>query len=300
MKIRLIGLGKMGSNLAYNMKDNHIDVIGYDPNEKAVSDLVKGGIKATTSLDELLKRDKNEKLVVWLLVPNNFVDHVIGDIKPYLNKGDIVIDAGNSNFNLTIKRFEALAKEGIGFVDVGTSGGTAGARYGACLMVGGLRQDFDYLEEVFKKISIEGGYGYMGKPGSGHFVKMVHNGIEYGMMQAIAEGFDFFEASDFELDYEQVCSVWDHGSIIQSALIRFTQQAFAKEPKLSHVVGRIDDSGEGMWMIQEALKKKVAIPVITQSLYTRFKSKAGRFAEKVVAAQRGEFGGHKVYTDDEK
>jgi len=295
MKIRLIGLGKMGANLALNMKDHNIDVIGFDLNKEVVEKLKAQNVTTTTSLKDLLTRQPKEKLVVWLLVPNTLVDTVIGDIKPFLTKGDIIVDGGNSNFNQSMRRFDELQKLGISFLDVGTSGGTMGARHGACLMIGGLKETFDDLEDVFKKVSCENGYAYMGKSGSGHFVKMVHNGIEYGMMQAIAEGFDLFESFDFDLDYEKVCQVWNNGSIIESVLIEYTKNAFAKDAKLDEIEGRIDDSGEGMWMIQEALKKGVSIPVIAQSLFTRFKSRDNKFAEKVVAAQRNEFGGHMVY-----
>lgn len=296
MKIRLMGLGKMGANLALNLKDHKHEVIGYDLAEEARKHIEDSGIKTTGALSQLLKRDKDERLVVWLLIPNQIVDRVIEDIKPFLIEGDMIVDGGNSNFNMSIKRYETLQSIGIDFIDVGTSGGTYGARNGACLMIGGTKSAFDYLEPVFKDIAIKDGYAYMGAPGAGHFVKMVHNGIEYGMMQAIAEGFDLLEASSFNLDYEKISNVWNHGSIIESALIGYIGHAFSKDEKLSEIVGRVDDSGEGMWMVEEALKHKVSMPVITQSLFSRYKSKDDqKFAEKVVAAMRNEFGGHAVY-----
>lgn len=296
MKIHLIGLGKMGKNLALNLKDQNHEVIGYDPNPEVRTKIEEEGIKTAPSIKELLEKDTNRK-IVWLLVPNQYVDSVIEEIKPYLNKNDIIIDGGNSNFNLSIKRYETLKKEDINFVDVGTSGGTYGARNGACLMIGGTKDVFDYLEEVFKSVSVEQGYGYMGSPGSGHFVKMVHNGIEYGMMQAIGEGFDLLENSNFEnLDYQKITQVWNHGSIIESALVGYIGNAFIKDAKLSEIQGRIDDSGEGMWMVEEALKYGVSLPVITHSLFARYKSRDDeKFSEKVVAAMRKEFGGHAVY-----
>ena len=296
MKIRLMGLGKMGSNLALNLHDHHHEVIGYDLSEAARKSLAQSGIKTTDKLDVLLKREASEKLIVWLLVPNQIVDTVLLDIKPFLQPGDIIIDGGNSNFNISLKRYETLKESKLNFVDVGTSGGTSGARNGACLMIGGTKDIFEFLEPVFKDISIKDGYAYMGAPGAGHFVKMVHNGIEYGMMQAIAEGFDLLEASPFELDYTKVSEVWNHGSIIESALVGYIGNAFSKDAKLDGIAGRVDDSGEGMWMIEEALKFKVSMPVITQSLFSRYKSKdEQKFAEKVVAAMRNEFGGHAVY-----
>jgi 6-phosphogluconate dehydrogenase len=195
-----------------------------------------------------------------------------------------------------MKRYESLKAQGIDFIDLGTSGGTYGARNGACLMAGGEKAVVDYVEPVFLDVAVTDGYTYTGKPGSGHFVKMVHNGIEYGMMQAIAEGFDLLEASPFDIDYEDVTKMWNHGSIIESNLIGYIHEAFKKDAHLDEITGRVDDSGEGMWTIQEALKYKVAMPVITQSLFSRYKSRdEDKFAEKVVAAMRKEFGGHAVY-----
>ncbi len=296
MKIKLIGLGKMGSNIALNLKDHKHEVIGYDLSEDARNELNQYGIKTVNSLDELFMRTGNEHHIVLLFIPNQIVDKIIEQILPYLSKKDIVIDGGNSNFNVSIKRYHHLMNSGVEFVDMGTSGGTEGARNGACLMVGGDKAVVEKLEPLFKDLAVKDGYAYMGKPGSGHFVKMAHNGIEYGMMQAIAEGFDLLEASPFELDYEKISKMWNHGSIIQSALMGYIHHAFTVDEKLDSIQGRIDDSGEGMWMIEEALKYRVSLPVITQALYTRYKSKDDHlFAEKVVAAMRKEFGGHTVY-----
>ncbi|MDO9629791.1 MAG: decarboxylating 6-phosphogluconate dehydrogenase [Acholeplasmataceae bacterium] len=296
MKIKLIGLGKMGTNIALNLKDHGHQVIGYDVNEKARAEFETFGIPTVSNLSDLLRRDAAERHILLLFVPNQKVDTVIEQIIPHLLPKDIIVDAGNSNFNVSIKRFHLLKGKGIHFIDVGTSGGTYGARHGACLMVGGEKEVVDFLEPLFLDLSVKDGYSYVGKPGSGHFVKMVHNGIEYGMMQAIGEGFDLLEASPFELDYEKIAKMWNHGSIIESALIGYIHSAFAKDPKLSEIQGKIDDSGEGMWMIEEALKYKVSLPVITQSLYARYKSRdEDLFGEKVVAAMRKEFGGHAVY-----
>lgn len=295
MKIRLIGLGKMGANIALNLKDHGHEVYGFDLSSDVRDKLTKEGIKTFSTLTDCLIDDGNRK-VIWMLVPNQFVDQVISDMIPSLKKGDIIIDAGNSNFNKSMKRYETLKAQGIDFIDLGTSGGTYGARHGACLMAGGEKQVVDYVEPVFLDVAIEDGYTYTGKPGTGHFVKMVHNGIEYGMMQAIAEGFDLLEASPFELDYENITKMWNHGSIIKSNLIGYIHEAFKKDAKLDEIEGRVDDSGEGMWTIEEALKYKVAMPVITQSLFSRYKSRdENKFAEKVVAAMRKEFGGHAVY-----
>lgn len=296
MRIHLVGLGKMGANLAMNLKDNKHEVIGFDLNDQARSVLNKVGIETHDELSDFLVRKDDAKLVVWLMIPNGLVDQVIDQITPYLNERDIIIDGGNSNYKKSIERYHRLKELDIDFVDIGTSGGTEGARHGACLMIGGTKANFEYLKQVYKDISATNGFGFMGGPGSGHFVKMVHNGIEYGMMQAIGEGFELIEASPFDVDYEQLTNVWNSGSIIESALVGYVGAAFSKDPKLSEIQGRIDDSGEGKWMVEEALNLEVAIPVIAQSLFTRYKSRDDhKFSEKVVAAMRNEFGGHAVY-----
>lgn len=296
MKIRLIGLGKMGENIAYNLIDNKHEVYGFD-NSSEVRDLLRSSkIKIKDNYKELLKRDEGEQLIVWILVPNQFVDEVIDDLKPYLMDNDIIIDAGNSNFNLSVERHAKLKEENLNFIDMGTSGGTEGARNGACLMVGGDLEVVKSIEQVFIDVATKDGYGYFGKAGSGHFVKMVHNGIEYGMMQAIGEGLGLMESSMFDVDYEKLLGVWNHGSIIESALVGYTKEAFKVDPKLDQIKGRIDDSGEGMWMVEEALKSGVSMPVITNSLFARYKSRDDlKFSEKSIAAMRNVFGGHAVY-----
>lgn len=296
MRIHLIGLGKMGANLALNLRDKKHEVLGFDLNDTAREVLKKEGIETFDELEKFLVRKNNDRLILWLLIPNNLVDQVIDQVIPHLKERDIIVDAGNSNYKKSLERYEKLKEIDIDFVDVGTSGGTEGARYGACLMVGGTKETYDYLEPIFKDVSQENGYGYMGSPGSGHFIKMVHNGIEYGMMQAIGEGFELIEKSPFDVDYDVLSRVWNHGSIIESALVGYIGNAFKKEAKLDSILGRIDDSGEGKWMVQEALDFGVAIPVIAQSLFTRYKSRdEQKFSEKVVAAMRNEFGGHSVY-----
>ncbi|HKL95133.1 MAG TPA: decarboxylating 6-phosphogluconate dehydrogenase [Haploplasma sp.] len=296
MKIRLIGLGKMGENIALNLIDNNHTVYGYDNNLETRERLNNSKIKIKNSYEELLVRENDEKLIVWMLVPNNYVTDVLETLKGLLKPGDIIIDGGNSNFNVSMKRHEELKQLGLNFIDVGTSGGTYGARNGACLMVGGDKDVVLEIEQVFIDIATEDGYGYFGKPGSGHFVKMVHNGIEYGMMQAIGEGLELIEKTDFDVDYEKLTSVWNHGSIIESALIGYINEAFKTDPKLDNLAGKIDDSGEGKWMIEEALKYEVSMPVIANSLFVRYKSRDDlKFSEKSVAAMRKVFGGHATY-----
>lgn len=296
MKIRLIGLGKMGLNIALNLLEHGHEVVSYAPSEKTRIAARQEGITVVDDIDTLMKRDQEKRIVVWLLVPNGVVDSVIEQVLPFLVKHDIIIDAGNSNFKHSIARYSRLKELNIDFVDLGTSGGMSGARHGACLMAGGEKDVIHHLEKVFIDVATKDGYAHVGKPGSGHFVKMVHNGIEYGMMQAIGEGFDFMQQSEFELDFHQIAHLWNHGSIIESSLIGNIESAFSKDPQLDEISGIIDDSGEGKWMIEEALNHKISIPVITQALFARFKSKdEHKFSEKVVASMRKEFGGHATY-----
>jgi 6-phosphogluconate dehydrogenase len=296
MKIGLIGLGKMGYNLALNMKDKEIDVIAYDVSVNAVNQIHALGVDVATSYESLVMQLPLPR-IIWLMVPSGtIVQTVIDTLTPLLSKGDIIIDGGNSRYLDTKRRYNELQQKNIHLIDCGTSGGMAGARNGACLMVGGEEKIVKSIENLFVKIAVKDGYAYMGNPGSGHFVKMVHNGIEYGMMQAIGEGFDLLQASQYELDYQKVAQVWAHGSIIEGALMNYIKDAFSKDATLESIEGKIDDSGEGQWMIEEALQSKVALPVITHSLFARYKSKDFlKFSEKVVAAMRNEFGGHAVY-----
>ncbi|MGD9679115.1 MAG: phosphogluconate dehydrogenase (NAD(+)-dependent, decarboxylating) [Vulcanibacillus sp.] len=294
-KVGLIGLGRMGYNLALNMIDHKVEVFAYD---KVVSDEVKANktIKLFNTLESLIKA-LDKPRIIWLMVPaGEITDNVIKEVSTYLDQGDILIDGGNSNYNDTLRRYQDLKKQNINFIDCGTSGGTDGARYGASLMVGGDESIVKSIEWLFAALATKDGYGYMGKAGSGHFVKMVHNGIEYGMMQAIGEGFELLQKSDFKLDYEEVSKVWAHGSIIQGLLMDTAYSAFKKDNKLETIIGKVDDSGEGQWTIEAALKYKASIPVISTSLFARYKSRdEEHFSEKIVAAMRYEFGRHQVY-----
>lgn len=296
MKVGLIGLGKMGMNLALNMLDNNVKVLGYDTFLNEENKNILQGITFTESLKEMVSKLETPRLL-WVMVPSgNITEGVLLELRNLLDKGDTVIDGGNSRFTDSMRRYTMFKEKGLNYLDVGTSGGTSGARNGACLMIGGDKDVFDSIESLFKAISTENGYSYMGESGSGHFVKMVHNGIEYGMMQAIGEGFDLLEASKFDLNYKDVARVWANGSIIEGLLMDTVVSAVNKDPKLERIEGRVDDSGEGQWTVEEALNLKVSIPVITQALFSRYKSKDDKsFSEKVVASMRNEFGGHKVY-----
>ncbi|MDD3123956.1 MAG: decarboxylating 6-phosphogluconate dehydrogenase [Candidatus Izemoplasmatales bacterium] len=296
MKIGLIGLGKMGYNIALNLKSKQIDVIAYDISLEARSKIKQDGVKVADTYQDLVNQLPIPK-IIWLMVPSGkIVETVIEEVSTLLQKGDILIDGGNSNYNDTLRRYHSLSEKGIHFVDCGTSGGTDGARYGASLMVGGDTLVVASISTLFESIAKKDGYAYLGTTGSGHFAKMVHNGIEYGMMQAIGEGFDLLEASEFNYDYESLSRVWANGSIIEGLLMNTVHSAFSKDNHLTSIEGIIDDSGEGQWTIEEAMKRKVAVPVISQALFARYKSKdQTHFSEKVVAAMRNEFGGHKVY-----
>lgn len=294
--IGLIGLGKMGGNLALNMRDHHINVVAYNRTPHKTEGLGKYGVQGVFSLEGLLEELGDHK-VIWLMIPaGKGVDDMIDQLIPLLGRGDIIIDGGNSKYKDTLRRYERLKEKGLHLVDVGTSGGTEGARNGACMMVGGDGEVVKTLEEIFMAVCVKDGYQYMGKAGSGHFVKMVHNGIEYGMMQAIGEGFEILESSKFQLDYEKVAKVWNNGSIIQGYLMEVTERAFKESPRLDGITGIVDSSGEGLWTVEEALELGVPAPVITQSLFVRYRSKQqDTFSGKVLAAQRNQFGGHEVH-----
>ncbi|WP_027365492.1 phosphogluconate dehydrogenase (NAD(+)-dependent, decarboxylating) [Desulfotruncus alcoholivorax] len=295
MHIGMIGLGKMGLNLALNLKDHGHSVIGYSRTRQTVEKAINHGIEGTDSLEQLAGKLGPRKML-WLMVPaGKPVDEMIEKLVPLLKERDIIIDGGNSNYKDSIKRYHQLKQKNIDFVDVGTSGGMDGARNGACAMIGAEKEVFQYLEPLFKDICVENGYLHTGANGTGHFVKMVHNGIEYGMMQAIGEGFEILEKSRFDFNLRDVARVWNNGSVIRSWLIELTEKAFASNPKLDHIKGVMHSSGEGLWTVQEALELKAPVPIIAHSLFIRFRSEqVDTFSGKVVAALRNQFGGHAI------
>lgn len=294
MKIGLIGLGKMGMNLAANLKDHGHVVVGYDVDEGIRSNIQAQGIEVAFSINSLLEKLQGEKKVVWLMLPSGKpTEDTIDELKMKLREGDILIEAGNSNFKDSLRRAEAVKEYGIQYLDVGTSGGLSGARNGACLMIGGEQSAYEYVKQAFLDVSIESGCLYTGASGSGHFMKMVHNGIEYGMMQAIGEGFQIMAESDFAYDLEKVAENWNHGSVIRGWLMEIMQDKFSKNPHLENYKGCVDASGEAKWTIETALEMEVPIPVIALSLMMRNRSKElDSFSAKVVAAMRNGFGGH--------
>lgn len=295
MHIGFIGLGKMGFNLVSNLVKHGHTVVGYDINADLVEAVKSEGAQGAHTLDELYNA-LPEKRVLWLMIPAGpLVDKVIDQLLPLLQPGDVLIDGGNSQYKDSIRRYEFLKEKGIGFLDCGTSGGISGALNGACTMVGGDPDVIEPLHSVFRDISVEDGYLYTGAAGSGHFTKMVHNGIEYGMMQAIAEGFEVLEKGPFSLDFEATAKMWNHGSVIRSWLMELTEDAFRKDPKLESIKGKMFSSGEGKWTLETALDLGVPTPVIALSLIMRYRSlQDDTFTGKVVAALRNEFGGHAV------
>ncbi|AJH68070.1 6-phosphogluconate dehydrogenase (decarboxylating) [Bacillus cereus] len=294
MQVGLIGLGKMGLNLGKNLIDHKHEVAAFDLNASAVEEMKEYGATGASSLNELVQSLQSPR-ILWVMVPHAVVDSVIDEVTPLLSKGDILIEAGNSHYKESIRRYEQLKKDGIHFMDAGTSGGMEGARNGACYMIGGDQEAWDIVEPIFRDTAVENGYLYAGKAGSGHFLKMVHNGIEYGMMAAIGEGFEILEKSEFDYDYEKVSRVWNNGSVIRSWLMELTENAFSKDAKLDEIKGVMHSSGEGKWTVETALDLQTATPVIAMSLLMRYRSLDNdTFTGKVVAALRNEFGGHAV------
>lgn len=299
MKFAMVGLGKMGLNLAKNAADNGLDVVVYDRNQEAI-DAAKAHnaerITAASSLDDVLAKLPQPK-IVWLMLPaGEITNQTVLELAEKLAAGDILIDGGNSNYKDNLAQNEILRAKGIDFFDAGTSGGMSGARKGGNFMVGGDNETaWLTIEPIFKAIAQTDGYLYTGKLGSGHYLKMIHNGIEYGMMQAIAEGFEILEASDFDYDFEAVAKLWNHGSVIRSWLMELAEEQFAKDPKLDHILGHVAASGEGKWTVEESLDLAVPAPIIALSLMMRNRSlQDDTMTGKVVAALRNGFGGHAV------
>lgn len=298
MRVCMIGLGKMGANIARNMKRNGIDVIGYDISETSRNLAKEQGIETVDQIEQMF--DSNQRNIVWTMLPSGKVtDDMIVDLSEKLKPKDIVIDGGNSFYQDSLRHYDILKEKDILFLDCGTSGGMNGALNGANYMIGGDQEAFEAIEEIFRKTAAPDGYLYTGKPGSGHYLKMVHNGIEYGMMQAIAEGFDVLEHSQYDYDNAKVAKLWNHGSVIRSWLVELMEEAFEQDPKLENIKGVMFSSGEGQWTIEEALRLQVPVPVIAMSQMMRNRSlENDTFTGKVVASMRKGFGGHKIVKEE--
>ncbi|KRM60212.1 phosphogluconate dehydrogenase (NAD(+)-dependent, decarboxylating) [Secundilactobacillus malefermentans] len=294
MKLGLVGLGKMGLNLAKNAMDHNHEIVGFDLSQDNVKEAVAAGAEGADSLKDMVSKLPSPK-IVWVMVPaGKPTDSTIEDLSNLLGAGDILIDGGNSFYKDSLRHNELLKNKDIIFFDSGTSGGMEGARSHGNFMIGGDNKEaFETIRPLYEDISEEDGYLYTGRAASGHYLKMVHNGIEYGEMQAIAEGFEVLEASDFDYDNEAVAKVWSHGSVIRGWLMELAEEAFAKDPELEQIAGRMHSSGEGAWTLEEALSHKVPTPVIAMALMTRYRSmQDDTFTGKVVAALRNGFGGH--------
>jgi len=299
MKIGFIGLGKMGFNMVQRLANNGHEVVVWNRTSEAIKEAEVKGAIASSSIQDLVKK-LPERKVVWLMVPSGKpVDANIEALSKLLKRNDIIIDGGNSYWKETQQRSGKLAKSGIHYLDCGTSGGVWGLQNGYCLMYGGDKNATDFVEPIFKTLAPENGYVYCGESGTGHLVKMVHNGIEYGMMQSYAEGFEILEKSPFNIDITKVADAWQYGSVVRSWLLELAVNAFKDDPKLEKLKDYVQDSGEGRWTVQTAMDFDVPAHVITASLYTRFQSRQEEsFAMKVLAALRNQFGGHAIKKAD--
>ena len=298
MQLAMIGLGRMGGNMVRRLLQGEHELIVYDSSADAVRAHVTKSVKAAKDLADVA-RLLPPRRVVWVMVPAGApVDSTIDQLVPHLTKGDIVIDGGTSNYRDSLRRAEALKANGIEFVDAGTSGGIWGLKQGYCLMIGASPSAFQHCEPIFRTLAPEGGYAHVGPPGAGHYVKMVHNGIEYGLLQAYAEGYEILHASkDFTLNLGQIAKLWNHGSVVRSWLNELAERAFSRDDQLAAIRGYVEDSGEGRWTVEEAMRLDVPAPVITFSLLARLRSRQEEsFGAKVIAALRHEFGGHAVQT----
>ncbi len=299
MHIGFIGLGRMGANMVRRLiLDGHAVVV-YNRTPEKTTEIAGEGAIASYSIEELVSKLEKPR-AVWVMVPaGDATEAQITELLEHLEPGDTIIDGGNTNFHDDVRRHHDLASKEIGYVDAGTSGGIWGLKVGFCLMVGGEDATVEPLVPIFTSLAPPGGYLHVGGPGAGHYVKMVHNGIEYGLMQAYAEGFEIMHASDYKLDLGAIADLWMQGSVVRSWLLELAGRAFkANGQDLEHLKGFVADSGEGRWTIQEAIDKDVPAPVITLSLLTRFRSRQDdSYGAKVLAALRNEFGGHAVKTE---
>lgn len=298
MKLGMIGLGRMGGNMTERLMRGGHEVVVFDRSTDVVARYVSMGSKAARDAADMVKQLESPR-VVWIMVPaGKPVDDTVDALLPGLSEGDVIIDGGNSNFHDTMRRGARLREQGIELVDSGTSGGIWGLKNGYCLMIGSSERAFRLCEPVFRTLAPADGYAHIGPSGSGHYVKMIHNGVEYGMLQAYAEGYEILHASkDFKLDLHKIAAVWNHGSVVRSWINELAEIAFRKDSDLADLKGFVADSGEGRWTVQEAMDLDVPAPVITLSLLMRLRSRQeDSFSGKVIAALRNEFGGHTVKT----
>ncbi len=295
MEIGFVGLGRMGGNMVTRLVRGGHRIVAFDRSSAAVDAVGKAGARGAASLEALVSA-LGAPRAVWVMVPaGDATETTIAELASVLGRGDTVLDGGNTHYKDDVRRARDLAPRGISYIDAGTSGGVWGLENGYCLMVGGDAEPVKRLAPIFETLAPPGGWAHVGGVGAGHYVKMVHNGIEYGMMQAYAEGFELMSASDYGLDLPRIASLWGRGSVVRSWLLELTADALARDPRLESLKAWVEDSGEGRWTVEDAVEKAVPAPVITASLYARFRSRReNSFADRLLAAMRNAFGGHAV------
>jgi 6-phosphogluconate dehydrogenase len=296
MQLAMVGLGRMGANMTERLVRGGHDVVVWDRDPAAVASCASAGATASGTLSEMIAKLTGKPRIVWIMVPAGAVtESIINDLLSLLGQGDVIIDGGNTNWKDGLRDYDRCKAKGVSLIDAGTSGGIWGLTEGYCLMVGGDDDKVKACEPIFLTLAPPGGYAHVGPAGAGHFSKMVHNGIEYGLMQAYGEGFEILRASQFKYDLHQVASIWRYGSVIRSWLLDLTVRAFEEDPDLEKIRGWVDDTGEGRWTVQAAIDENIPAPVITMSLFSRFVSRQDEsFSAKVIAALRNQFGGHAV------
>jgi 6-phosphogluconate dehydrogenase len=301
MKIGFVGLGRMGANMTERLLARGHSVVAFDVDPAAVAAVGEKGAETAASLRELASK-LDPPRAVWIMVPaGEPTEETVWSLAGALSAGDAIVDGGNSHYTDSVRRARALRDHGLSFIDCGTSGGIWGLKVGYCLMIGGDKADFERLEPVFAALAPPEGYAHLGPSGAGHFVKMVHNGIEYGLLQAYAEGFELLEAkAEYGLDNAAIARLWNRGSVVRSWLLELAETALGRSPHLQDIKGYVDDSGEGRWTVQEAIDRAVPVPAMSLALFARFRSREEEsFGAKFIAALRNEFGGHKVKKEEE-
>lgn len=295
-EIGLIGLGKMGKNIGYNMLSHDYKVLAFNRSPAPLDEIASKGAAKASSIEDLVKKLPIQRIVWVMLTAGEPTVNAIKELSKHLEPGDIVIDGSNSNYNESVMLYNLLKQKGIMMLDAGCSGGPSGALHGMCTMVGGDKEAWELTKNIFKDLSVDNGYLYTGGAGSGHFVKMVHNAVEYGMMQAIGEGMELLKEGPYkDLELSPICDLWQNGSVVRSYLVELASRAFKKDNELSKIAPYVEDTGEGRWAIQTAIEYNIPFNVITTSLYERFESRSkNHFSARVLAALRHEFGGHDV------
>ncbi|MDH4153463.1 MAG: decarboxylating 6-phosphogluconate dehydrogenase [Nitrospira sp.] len=295
MELGFIGLGKMGMNMVIRLRRDQHRVVVYDRSNDLIQQAEGHGCVGSTSLADLVSKLSAPR-AVWIMVPSGTpTEETVQAVAALLKPGDTIIDGGNTRFHDDVRRAAVLKTQGLHYVDAGTSGGIWGLKVGYCLMVGGEEAAVQRLAPLFKTLAPDNGWAHVGAVGAGHYVKMVHNGIEYSMMQGYAEGFELMSKSEYKLDLGRVADLWMHGSVVRSWLLELAVGALKQDPKLEQLKGYVQDSGEGRWMIADAIEKDVPVPTLTTALFTRFRSRQDQsFAEKMLAALRNAFGGHAI------